>query len=231
CRRGHPAASDGTRIFHLDWYWKAQRALKTAQRRVARRTRGSHRRRKAVQLLAKRPQQVRRQRADVHHKTALALMREYDVIYHEDVQTANLLKNHHLAKSIHDAGWSALLRILAFKAAYAGKRVVAVPPADTSQRCSGCGRVERLIRPLACLSRLRNEPAPRRERCEEQREAWAEPSGRRGGSRVGELRIRGALAPAECQLIILAGGSVWRAPTDRILQCPLARKALSIWNA
>ena len=62
-----------------------------------------------------------------------------DTIYHEDLQTANLLKNHRLAKSISDAGWSAFLSILAFKAACAGKRAVAVPPAYTSQRCSGCG--------------------------------------------------------------------------------------------
>jgi putative transposase len=52
-----------------------------------------------------------------------------------------MVKNHHLAKSITDAGWSDFLSILAAKAAYAGRRVVAVPPAYTSQRCSGCGRV------------------------------------------------------------------------------------------
>ena len=57
----------------------------------------------------------------------------------KDLQTANMLKNHHLAKSISDAGWSVFLSILAFKAAYAGKRVVAVPPAYTSQICSDCG--------------------------------------------------------------------------------------------
>jgi putative transposase len=55
------------------------------------------------------------------------------------LQTANMLKNHHLAKSIADAGWSQFLGILAAKAAYAGRRVVAVPPAYTSQTCSGCG--------------------------------------------------------------------------------------------
>ena len=59
----------------------------------------------------------------------------------EDLQTANMLKNHHLAKSISDAGWSVFLSILAFKAAYAGKRVVTVNPAYTSQTCSGCGLV------------------------------------------------------------------------------------------
>jgi putative transposase len=82
---------------------------------------------------------VRRQRQDFHHKTALALVRLYDTISHEDLQTANMVKNHHLAKSISDADWSAFLSILSFTAAYAGKIVVAVPPAYTSQACSGCG--------------------------------------------------------------------------------------------
>ena len=72
-------------------------------------------------------------------RSSCAFARAHDTIYHEDLQTANMLKNHHLAKRIHDAGWAAFLRILAFKAAYAGKRVVAAPPAFTSQRCSGCG--------------------------------------------------------------------------------------------
>ena len=70
---------------------------------------------------------------------ALQLVQEHDTISHEDVQTAHRLKNHHLAKRISDAGWSAFLSLLAAKAAYAGRRVVAVPPADTSQTCSGCG--------------------------------------------------------------------------------------------
>jgi putative transposase len=133
--------SDGTRIFHPGWYRQAERALKTAHRRVSRRKKGSHRRRKAAVLLAKPHQKVRRQRADFHHKTALALVQTNDTIYHEDLQTANMLKNRHLAKSISDAGWSAFLSILSHKAACAGRRVVAVPPAYTSQMCSGCGVV------------------------------------------------------------------------------------------
>jgi putative transposase len=96
--------SDGARIFSPGWYRKAERALKTAQRRVSRRKKGSNRRRKAVALLAKAHQTVRRQRQDFHHKTALVLLRANDTIFHEDLQTANMVKNHHLAKSIQDAG-------------------------------------------------------------------------------------------------------------------------------
>jgi len=110
-----------------------------AQRRVSRRKKGSNRRRKAVNLLAKAHQKVRRQRQDFHHKTALAQVRANDTIYHEALQPANMVKNHHLAKSIRDAGWGAFLSILTHKAACAGRRVIAVTPAFTSQRCSGCG--------------------------------------------------------------------------------------------
>jgi putative transposase len=131
--------ADGTMIHNPRCYRKAERRLKTAQRKVARRKKASNRRRKAVKLLAKAHQQVKRQRQDFQHKTALALVRDYDVIYHEDLQVANMVKNHHLAKSIADAGWSGFLTILAFKAACAGKQAVAVPPAYTSQICSGCG--------------------------------------------------------------------------------------------
>ncbi len=131
--------SDGTMIHNPRCYRKAERRLKTAQRCVSRRKKGSNRRRKAVKLLAKAHLKVKRQRQDFHHNVALQLVRENDTIYHEDLQTANMVKNHHLAKSISDAVWSQFLNILSFKAAYAGRSVVAVPPAYTSQTCSGCG--------------------------------------------------------------------------------------------
>ena len=131
--------ADGTLIHNPRCYRRAERRLKTAQRKVSRRTKGSARRRKAVKLLAKAHQTVKRQRADFQHKTALQLVRQFDTIYHEELQTANMVRNHHLAKSIADVGWSAFLSILSFTAAYAGRSVVAVPPAYTSQTCSGCG--------------------------------------------------------------------------------------------
>jgi putative transposase len=129
--------ADGSQIADPRIFQVAEMNLKRAQRRVSCRAKGSHRRQKAVRLLAKAHAKVRQASADFHHITALALVRQYDTIYHEDLQPANLLKNHHLAKSISDAGWSAFLSILSCKAAAAGKTVVAVPPAFTSQACSG----------------------------------------------------------------------------------------------
>jgi putative transposase len=118
---------------------RGEKQLAKAQRRVSRRKKGSHRRRKAVGALQRAHQTVKRQRADFHHKVALHVLRQYDTIYLEDLQVANMVRNHRLAKSISDAGWAQFRAILEAKAACAGRRVVAVPPAYTSQDCSGCG--------------------------------------------------------------------------------------------
>jgi putative transposase len=118
-------------------YRKTERQLAKAQRRVSRRKKGSKRRRKAVQQLARKHQQVKRQRTDFHHKTALALLRQYDTIYLEELQVRNMVRNCYLAKSISDAAWRQFRTILEGKVGYAGRRVVAVPPAYTSQDCSG----------------------------------------------------------------------------------------------
>jgi putative transposase len=139
--------ADGQPVESPRHYRTAERRLAKAQRRVARRKKGSHRRRKAVALLKRKHQQVQRQRRDFHHKTALALLKTYDTIYLEELRVANLVRNHHLAKSISDAGWAAFRTILEGKAAYAGRRVVAVPSAYTSQECSGCG--ERVLKSLS----------------------------------------------------------------------------------
>jgi putative transposase len=119
---------------------ESERELKTAQRRVSRRmNKRSNRRRKAVRLLARKHQKLRRQRADFHHKTALKIVREFDAIAVEDLNVKGMVKNPHLAKSISDAGWSQFIVILSNKAEEAGRRVIKVNPSNTSQECSKCG--------------------------------------------------------------------------------------------
>lgn len=72
--------SDGARIRAPTWDRTAERSLANCQRRVSQRKRGSNRRRKAVCVLTKAQQTVRRQRQDFHHTTALALVRANDGI-------------------------------------------------------------------------------------------------------------------------------------------------------
>ncbi len=131
--------ADGEAVENPRLHRRGEKKLAKAQRHVSRRKKGSHRRRKAVGNLQRAHQTVKRQRADFQHKTALKLLRDYDTMYLGNLRVANMVRNRHLAKSISDAGWAQFRSILEAKAAYAGRRVIAVPPAYTSQDCSGCG--------------------------------------------------------------------------------------------
>ncbi len=75
----------GQRICTPAYYRKAEAYLRRCQRRVARRTKGSHkgshRRRKAVALLAKAQQHIAWQRRDYHHQQAHQLVEAYDDAY------------------------------------------------------------------------------------------------------------------------------------------------------
>jgi putative transposase len=133
--------ANGEQIANPLQYRKAQAAIAKANRRLSRRKKLSKRWRKAAKLLAKKHQKVARQRRDFQHKVALALVRQYDTMYIEDLQVANMAQNGSLAKSIYDAGWSQFCAILTFKAEGAGKRVEAVNPAFTSQVCANCGLI------------------------------------------------------------------------------------------
>ncbi|WP_189236874.1 RNA-guided endonuclease InsQ/TnpB family protein, partial [Planomonospora parontospora] len=130
--------------------------LAAAQRDLARKKRGSTRRRKAAARVAALHAQVRRQRLDHIHKTALALVRDYDLIVHEALKVANMTRSASgtaeqpgrgvaaksgLNRSILDAGWGVFLTVLAYKAESAGRELIAVNPADTSRTCSRCGHV------------------------------------------------------------------------------------------
>ncbi|MGW1090045.1 RNA-guided endonuclease InsQ/TnpB family protein [Streptomyces sp. NPDC002596] len=142
--------------------------LEAAQQALARCKRGSKRRRKAVETVARLHRKVRRQRLDHAHKTALGLVREHDLIAHEDLrirtmskapapkpdpdQPGSFLPNGAAAKaglnrSIADAGWGVFLTILTAKAECAGREVMAVDPRNTSRRCPQCGHTAKENRP------------------------------------------------------------------------------------
>lgn len=131
--------SDGDLYESPKTYRKAEKALKKAQRKVARRKKGSNRRKKAVKELAKAHERVSNQRKDIAHKVALDLVRKYDFIAYEDLTIKNMVKNHHLAKSIADAGWGMFFGIIDYKAESAGKLIRGINPYKSSQECSECG--------------------------------------------------------------------------------------------
>jgi len=145
--------STGEVVENPEFLRESERELKAAQRKVSRRKKGSKRRRKAVKLLQKRHQKIQLKRADFHHKTALKIVRKFDAMAVEDLNIKGMVKNHHLAKSISDAGWSQFILILTSKAESAGRVVIKVNPAYTSQDCSQCGH------------RVRKTLATREHRC------------------------------------------------------------------
>jgi putative transposase len=133
--------SEGQTIENPRFYRTSQRTLRRKQRMLCRRKKGSHRKRKAAKNVAKTHLKINRQRRDHHFKTAKPYADGYQRIVVEDLQITNMVKNHHLSKSILDASWGRFLAILEAKAASAGHQVIRVNPRFTSQKCQQCGEI------------------------------------------------------------------------------------------
>ena len=145
--------SDGNTVENPRFLRKSELALKRVQRRVSSRKKGSKNRNKAINRMARKHLKVSRQRRDFAVKAALSLVRSSDLIVYENLQVRNMVRNHHLAKSISDVSWSLFLEWVEYFGKIHGIVVVVVPqggsageasPADTppqytSQDCSGCG--------------------------------------------------------------------------------------------
>jgi putative transposase len=118
---------------------RAERRLKVAQRALSRRQRGSRNRARARHRVAVLHRKVRDARLDHTHKAALAIVRDSQAVYVEDIAVHGLARTR-LAKSVHDAGWSQLLRLIEEKCEQHGRffaRIGRFEP--TSQVCSACG--------------------------------------------------------------------------------------------
>jgi putative transposase len=137
------ALSDGTTIESPRLVKRSAVRLRTLQRALSRKKRGSKNREKARIAFAKAWRKVRRQRRDFAHKLSDKLTKENRLIVFEDLKVGNLVKNNTLASAIMDASWGQLRRLTAYKAERRGGRVILVDPRGTSQKCSGCGEVVR----------------------------------------------------------------------------------------
>lgn len=133
--------SDGAEIENPKWYRTGQKKLRVLQRAVSRKKKGGSNRKKAVALLQRHHLKIQRQRQDFLNKLATRLISQNDLIVLEDLQIRNMVRNPHLSKSIHDAGWHYLVQRLTSKAAEAGRVVIQVNPSYTSKSCSCCGHI------------------------------------------------------------------------------------------
>jgi transposase len=116
-----------------------ERHLAKAQRALCRKQAGSANRDKARRRVAVLHREVRETRRDHAHKTALRLVRGNQAVYAEDIAVSGLARTR-LAKSVHDAGWGQLLRMIEEKAARYGRTFARIGRFEpTSQVCSDCG--------------------------------------------------------------------------------------------
>ena len=132
--------SDGNHAENPRFYRKAEKQRAKLNRRLSRTQKGSKNRAKARKRLAKLDLKISRQRIEHAKKLARCVIHSNDVVAYEDLKVRNLVKNHKLAKSIHDAGWYQFRSWLEYFGRKFGKITIAVAPHFTSQECSSCGR-------------------------------------------------------------------------------------------
>jgi IS605 OrfB family transposase len=130
---------DGTKIDSPRFLRRAEKKLKRAQKDLSRKQKGSNRREKARVKVARAHARVADARRDFHHKLSTRIIRENQAIVVEDLAVRGLARTK-MAKSVHDAGWSAFVAMLDYKAKLYGRRFAKIGRFEpTSQVCSVCG--------------------------------------------------------------------------------------------
>ena len=152
------ACSDGTTKMPPKFYRQSEERLAKLQAKRDARAKGSKARRKLNAKIAKWHQRIARQRRQWHFETAQELIDKAEVIFVEDLKVSNMARRNKpkqgedgaflpngqsaksgLNKSFADAGIAGFLNeILPYKAVKAGRLVVKVNPAGTSQHCANC---------------------------------------------------------------------------------------------
>lgn len=142
--------------------------LARAQRDLARKTKSSNRRRKAVQRAGNHYRKIANQRHNHAHQVSRHLVDNFDFIAHEKLQIKNMVRSakgsvekpgtnvaqkRGLNRSIHEAGWGSLIAKIAYKAEEAGRQIEAVNPRNTSRTCAACGHCEKANRPNQAVFR------------------------------------------------------------------------------
>src|SRR5579859_5047853 len=133
------AGEAGQAIVNPRFFRQEEQALAKAQRRLAKKEKGTPARAERRTVVARVYERTAWRRSDFTHQQSRRIVNAFDLIAVEDLSVNRMVHHHCLAKSIHDAAWSQFADLLSYKAAWAGRTFVAVNPAYTSQDCSQCG--------------------------------------------------------------------------------------------
>ncbi len=147
--------SNGEKINPPKFLRKSEKRLKLLSRRVSRKKPNSRNRRRARRRKARLEERIVNQKFDFLHKLSRKQVNSYGKIAVEKLKVKNMVKNHCLAKSISDAGWSTYRGMLAYKARSAGCELIEVNPENTSRECNKCGHVQEMplgVRTYKCLN-------------------------------------------------------------------------------
>jgi len=132
--------SDGSKIKNHRFLKHHERSLKTNQKSLSRKTRGSNRYERQRLKVARIYEKISNSRMDLIHKTTFDLVKKYDNIFLEDLNVKEMMKNRTLAKSIGDVAWGLFTQTLKYKAEWNDKRVVEVGRFfPSSKTCNSCG--------------------------------------------------------------------------------------------
>ncbi|MEV5410962.1 RNA-guided endonuclease TnpB family protein [Thermopolyspora sp. NPDC052614] len=134
--------STGEKIANPRHLERKVRNLARYQRRMARKQRGGANRAKARAKVARACRKVRDARRDFLHRTSTRLVRDHDVIVIEDLNVRGMLRNRRLARAISDCGWGEFRRLLEYKTARQGRRLIVIDRwYPSSKTCSACGHL------------------------------------------------------------------------------------------
>jgi len=134
--------STGETVGNPKFFHQDEKKLARAQRRLAKKKKGSKNRAKARHQVARLHARIADRRRDYQHKLSTRIIRENQTVCVESLQVKHMVQNHALAKAISDVGWSEFVRQLEYKAAWYGRTLVKIDKwYPSSKRCCACGHI------------------------------------------------------------------------------------------